>query len=140
MNSIFKKSNSLVRSAKLLRANVFSIPKFCFLNINKKPTTFSFETYKYSNFGHKNINIINFNKNFFSDKKDKQPEKKSDEDEKGKDKNKEQEKEEDKKSKPSEEEPKDENNENKDKDKDNKSIFKIPKIFFASNIFRSFDF
>lgn len=123
MNSLFKNSNSMIRSANLLKSNFLRLPKFNFFSLNninltnlpQKDNALSGELIK-----KKNLSLLKINKNSFSDKKDKEPEKTPEEEKKDG-------KSEDNKSKGSEEEPKNDPNENKDdkKDKDDKSILLI---------------
>jgi hypothetical protein len=120
MNSLFKNSNSMIRSANLLKSSFLRLPKFNFFSLNKINLTnlpqndnaFSSDLIK-----NKNLHLLKISKNSFSDKKDKEPEKKPEEEKK-------EGKSEENKPKGSEEEPKNNPNENKDenKDKDDKSI------------------
>jgi len=107
MNSFLKNSNTLIRSSNLLKGNILRIQKFNFFsssrsnlinNINRN-NSLVIDLHR-----NRSLEFIKFNKNNFSDKKDKEPEKKSNEENK---------------SKPSEEEPK--KNPDENKDKDNKS-------------------
>jgi len=117
MNSILKNSNTLIRSANLMKGSFLGFSKFNFLTFNKpslinlnKIRDFSFSNQQNS------INFIKLKKNNFCDKKDKEPEKKSDEVKK--DENK---------TKSSDENPKNDPNDDKDenKDKEDKSILLI---------------
>lgn len=104
MNSFLKNSNSLIRSSNLLKGNILRVPKFNFFSLSRsnlinnmaRNNSIVFDLHR-----NKSLDLIKFNKNNFSDKKDKEPEKKS---------------EEENKSKPSEEDPKNDPNDNKDKD------------------------
>ena len=119
MNSLMKNSNSIIRSANLIKNSFLRLPKYSFFSVNRRNLISFAESEKsfYSDRNlKKNSSLLKFNQNNFSDKKDNESEKKSDEGNK-------EGKKEDNKPKASNEEPK--NNPDDNKDKDNKGNFKV---------------
>jgi len=126
MNSLIKNSNSIIRSANLVKYNFLRLPKFSFFSLDKHNLirfTEREKTFYKEKLTEKNSAILKINHNFFSDKKEKdnQPGKKPDEG------NKEGNNQENKSKGSNSEEPENDPNSNKDdnqeKDKEKKSKF-----------------